>query len=141
MLIQSAIKMTETLQDPFRTAQLEELYGELESKIKSMELNKNVLEDDLTRQLQEIHRQRAELDRKEHELAASMLRDDQENKSLIGVLLEESVKKIFQERPILLETAESKTDDDETIENGIEESVEKSTSSPLPQVAEAITAS
>ena len=140
-LIQSAMKMTEALQDPFRTAQLEELHGELESKIKSMELNKNVLEDGLTRQLQEINRQRAELDRKEHELAACMVRDDQENKSLIGVLLEDSVKKIFQERPTLSETAEWKTDDDEAIENGIEESVAKSISSPLPQRTEAVTTS
>ncbi|KAN0068548.1 hypothetical protein V8E54_013272 [Elaphomyces granulatus] len=141
-LIKSAVKMTEALQDSFRTAQLEELHGELESKIKSMELNKNALEDGLARQLQEIQRQRAELERKEQELSACMLRDDQENRSLIGVLLEESVKKLFQERPILLELTEVKTDDDEAmeaIEDGIQAPIEKSTSSPLSQVPETVT--
>jgi hypothetical protein len=95
---QSALRLTETLNDPLRSAQLEELYHEIDSKIKAMELNKNVLEDELDAQLREIQRQRAELDRKEKDLKATTLRKDVENKALIGHLLEEALQKIFDEK-------------------------------------------
>jgi len=96
-LIQCAMEFTATLQDSVRAAQLEELHNEIDSKIKAMELNKNVLEDSVSHELEEIRRQREELERKEKELVANMLKEDQENKSLIGVLLEESVRSMFYE--------------------------------------------
>ena len=96
-LIEFAVKFTETLQDSVRATQLEELQREIESKIKAMELSKNVLEDSMTCELEEIRRQRQELDEKEKHLVANMLKEDQENRSLIGSLLEESIKRIFFE--------------------------------------------
>ncbi|KAL1983232.1 hypothetical protein VTN96DRAFT_330 [Rasamsonia emersonii] len=120
-LILSAIKLAETLQDPLRTSQLEELHFEVESKIKAMELNKNVLEDTLAQELQEIQRQREELDRREKESIARALREDQENKALIGLLLEESVKRIFDDETKPAEgdrgSPEAKSDDEEV--NGV----------------------
>ena len=93
-LVQSAINMAEALQDTVRAAQLEDLHCEIESKIKAMEFSKNVLEDNLSNELREICRQREELDRKEKELVATMLKEDADNKSLIGDLLAESIQKI-----------------------------------------------
>lgn len=62
------MKLAETLQDPLRALQLEDLHFELESRIKAMELNKNVLENALRHELQVIQQQREELNRKEKEL-------------------------------------------------------------------------
>jgi hypothetical protein len=107
-LIQSALRLTETLNDPLRTAQLEELHHEIDSKIKAMELNKNVLEDELNTQLREIQRQREELDRKEKDVTVTTLREDMENKTLIGLLLEKAVQKIFDEE--LMPRADLKKD-------------------------------
>jgi len=112
-LIQSAVKLAETLQNSLRTAQLEELHYEIDSKIKAMELNKNVLEDSLSHELQEIRQQREALDRKEKDLIANMLREDLENKSLIGILLEESVRNIFAEQVSSLAELEKDQDDAE----------------------------
>ena len=94
-LIQSALALTEALHDPVRSAQLEELHCEIESKIEAMELSKNVLEDGVSSEMEEIRRQREALQRKEEGLVANMVREDQENKSLIGCLLEEQVQRIF----------------------------------------------
>ncbi|KAL8407821.1 hypothetical protein RB594_006584 [Gaeumannomyces avenae] len=68
---------------------------ELSSKIKAMELNKNILEDTLASELQAIQKQRKGLDEKEARLIQAMLKDDMDNKALIGQLLEESVRKTF----------------------------------------------
>jgi hypothetical protein len=95
-LIQSAMEFTESLKDTARTAQLEELHDELDRKIKAMELNENILKTNLSNELQEIRRQREELDRNEKELIATGVRQDQENKSLIGLLLEDAIKKILE---------------------------------------------
>ncbi|KAF2467964.1 uncharacterized protein BDR25DRAFT_233446, partial [Lindgomyces ingoldianus] len=96
-LIDSALRLTEALQDHLRVAQLEELHLEIGSKIKAMELNKNALEDELASELQKISRQREELDEKERSLRAKMLSSDSENMRLIRSLLEESVREIFHE--------------------------------------------
>ena len=61
----------------------------------------------------EIRQQREALDRKEKELIGDMLREDLENKSLIGVLLEESVRNIFAEQASSLEELEKDQDDAE----------------------------
>jgi hypothetical protein len=89
------MKLAEALQDTVRTAQLEDLQYEIDSKIKAMELNKNVLENTLAQELRDIARQREELDRKEKGLIEGMKRDDAENKVLVGVLLSDSVRRIF----------------------------------------------
>lgn len=96
-LVNSARILAETLQDPLRTAQLENLQHELNSKTKAMELNKNVLEDTFSLELQKIQRQREELDMQEKQLTARIIRDDREKKFLIGNLLEESVYRLFDE--------------------------------------------
>lgn len=60
-----------------------------------MELNKNILEDTATTKLQDIQRQREELDRMETQLIKEMVQDDLANKALIRQLLEDSVCEIF----------------------------------------------
>lgn len=98
-LIQSSVRLAETLQDSQRAAKLEELHYEISSRVAAMELNKNVLEDRLAIELQEIQQQREALDKKERGLVATMLREDTENKSLVGILLEDSVQRIFEYGP------------------------------------------
>lgn len=94
-MVISAARLAKTLRDPLRTAQLEELNHEVEGRIKDMELNKNFLEDKLDKELQDIRRKREELNVKEKELISSTLKEDQENKSLIGVLVQESLREIL----------------------------------------------
>ncbi|KAF2187139.1 hypothetical protein K469DRAFT_749501 [Zopfia rhizophila CBS 207.26] len=124
--------VTETLQGTLRAAQLEELHNEIDSKTKAMELNKNVLEVGLARELQEIRRRREELDKEESRLTANMLEEDLENKLLIGSLLEESVRKIFYEEVESHSALEKNEDDldaqkDEEI-NGFAESLTEASS-------------
>lgn len=117
-LIEAAKKCTEALQDSIRALQLDELHKEIDSKIKAMELNKNVLEDAVGHELEKIRRQREELERMEKDLIGNMKKEDLENTSLIGSLLEDSVRKIFSEEEpqTMLErdedNSESKTEDD-----------------------------
>jgi DNA polymerase kappa len=112
--LQAASKLAEALQDSLRTAQLDELHSELENKIKAMELNKNALEDGLSRELRDIRRQREVLDQKEREVKEAMVKEDGENKALIGSLLEESVRRIFAEGGVLRgEERERALDDSE----------------------------
>ena len=47
-----------------------------------MEINENFLKNRLDKQLRAISKQRAELDKREQEAIATMLKDDQENKIL-----------------------------------------------------------
>jgi hypothetical protein len=56
-----------------------------------------VLEDTFSLERQKIQRQREELDMQEKQLTARIIRDDCENKILIGNLLEESVNRLFDE--------------------------------------------
>ncbi|KAI1407606.1 hypothetical protein F5Y13DRAFT_125314 [Hypoxylon sp. FL1857] len=97
-LIKSAVALAFTLGDHKRASQLEEMCYELDSKIKAMDLNKNALENSATAGLEEIQRQREALDKKEKEVIADMMKSDQENKSLVGALLEDSVSRILQEK-------------------------------------------
>lgn len=96
-LVESAQNLAEALRDSIRTAQLKELHLDIDSKIKAMELNKNVLEDEFAREIEEIGQQRKDLDEKEERLRADLRVKDLENTLLIGSLLEESVKRIFDE--------------------------------------------
>lgn len=115
-MIQSASRLAKTLGDRPRAAQLTQLSLEIENRIKDMELNKNFLENRLDEQLRAISEQRAELDRKEQEAITAMLKDDQENKILIGSLLECSCREAFEmDKSKQVETAldRSQTESDE----------------------------
>lgn len=93
-MLQVALDLVEALQDRARAAQLDSLKCELDGKIKAMELNKNVLENGTVEKLEEIRRQREELDRREAELLVDMVEEDRRNKALVGTLLEQSVDSI-----------------------------------------------
>ena len=94
-LLEASVRFAQVLQDGLRAAQLEELLSDLNSQIKALELYKNVLEDTASRKLEDIQRRRDELDRMERELIEGMLKDDVDQKVLIGQLLEDSVRDIF----------------------------------------------
>ena len=91
----AAVQFAETLSDSVRASQLEELYKELKSKIKSQELNKNYLEKKLKDELDEIERQRDELDKREREAISTMVTEDEANMQFIGSLLEGRLRNIL----------------------------------------------
>ena len=70
------MKLTESLQDHSQTNQLWELYYKIYSKIKAMKLNKHTLKDSLSHELQVIHWQHEEFDRKQKALIAKILMKD-----------------------------------------------------------------
>jgi len=96
-MIRSAKRFASSLRDPIREQQFDELKDELEGKIRALELNKNFLETKLEGELQDIARQRRELDEKEKEAIVTMLREDKDHGSLIGGLLSTSIKHILGE--------------------------------------------
>ncbi|KAI0879796.1 uncharacterized protein GGS22DRAFT_182809 [Annulohypoxylon maeteangense] len=95
-LVKSAVTLAFTLGDHKRASQLEEMCYELDSKIKAMELNKNALENSAMAGIEDIQRLRAELDQKEKDTIIDMVKSDQENKRVIGNLLEDSVSRILE---------------------------------------------
>ncbi|RAO74328.1 uncharacterized protein BHQ10_010340 [Talaromyces amestolkiae] len=95
------------------TAKLEDLRLEIDSKIKSMELNKNFLENTLSQQLQKIQQQRDDLDLQEKELRERIVRDDCENKKFIGDLLEDCVNKLFDVEPMTAGDGDQMSDAEE----------------------------
>jgi len=96
-MVHSATRFARVLRDTTREEQFNELHRELEGKIRALELNKNFLETNLEQELQDIAKQRRELDKKEKEAIAVMLREDEDHGSLIGILLSDSVNHIFDE--------------------------------------------
>lgn len=94
-MIEAAVRFAETLSDLARASQLEELYKELQSIIKSQELNKNYLETKLTDELDEIKRQREELVKREQEAISTIVTEDGENTSFVGSLLERRLRSIL----------------------------------------------
>jgi hypothetical protein len=94
-MIQSALRLADTLGDVSRAAELESLCLEIGSRIRDMELSKNFLESRLDEQLRVINKKREELDREEREAIATMLKEDQENTSLVASCLEDAVHDIF----------------------------------------------
>ncbi|RYP85783.1 hypothetical protein DL769_000891 [Monosporascus sp. CRB-8-3] len=115
-LCKSAVTLAATLGDNIRAIKLEEICHELDDKMETMKLNKNALETTATAGLEEIKRQREELDRREREIVAQMVKEDKENKVFMGVLLEESVDRILNEKPYADEVA---TEEQEQVdENG-----------------------
>lgn len=95
-LLEAAAALADTLQDPRRASQLEQLRFDFDTKIRALELSKTAIEDKAVRELEEINRRRAELDKMERELRVRMVAEDRDNKALVGRLLEDSVKDIFQ---------------------------------------------
>ncbi|KJK64717.1 hypothetical protein P875_00011015 [Aspergillus parasiticus SU-1] len=93
--IVSAMRLTEALRDTLRTSQLESLHLDIQAKIKAMEFSKNALEEELSRELEAIQRQREELDKKEVELQAKTIANDNEIKVLMGLLVKKSIERIF----------------------------------------------
>jgi hypothetical protein len=112
-LLDAAVNLAQTLQDNLRAAKLDELRSDINIQIKAMELNKNVLEDTVSLQLEEIQRKREELESTEAELIQRMLNDDTNNKTLIGRLLDDSVRRLF--------TGEKQDEDDEKEEKDDEQ--------------------
>ncbi|KAI0178499.1 hypothetical protein GGR52DRAFT_578803 [Hypoxylon sp. FL1284] len=112
-LLKSATALALALNDHRRAGQLEEMCYELDSKIKAMELNKNVLENSAKVGLEEIQRRREELDRMETEMMANIVREDRENKSLIGALLEDSVGRILEGDTVMEDEAGEQNEDSE----------------------------
>lgn len=97
-MIRSATRFARALRDSPREKQLHELHGELEGKIRALELNKNYLEKRLEREVERIAKQRRELDEKEKETVGTILREDKYYGSLIGGLLSQSVERILDDR-------------------------------------------
>lgn len=94
-MIDAAVKFAENLSDSVRASQLEELYNELKSKIKSQELNKNYLETKLQDKLNEIKRQREELVEQEREAISTLVTEDRDNMHFVGSLLESNLRNIL----------------------------------------------
>ena len=109
-LLEHAVKFAQILQDTVRAAQLDDMRSALDSQIQAMELNKNALEDMATVELLEIQRQREELDRREAALIDGMLKDDLENKALVGQLLEDNARGIFHGGNNVLSRSHAKVD-------------------------------
>ncbi|EYE98319.1 uncharacterized protein EURHEDRAFT_399626 [Aspergillus ruber CBS 135680] len=103
LLVLEAKRLAEALQDPLRTSQLEDLHFDIQNKIQEMELNKNALEANHAHELRALQLQREELDQKEEQLRAKIINSDKENKTLTGLLVKESLKRIFIDRQSALD--------------------------------------
>ncbi|KAK1675199.1 hypothetical protein BDP55DRAFT_159999 [Colletotrichum godetiae] len=139
--LRAALRVAEALQDVSRAAQLEDLVSEVDEKIKAMVLTKNVLENRTLFSLDDIRRQREELDRQEKEVIESMVKEDSDHKALIGRLLEAAVDDIFEKklaRGQILEEAENDAADiyyevSEEIVNGATEDSDMSKGKRTPR--------
>ena len=117
-LLDAAVELAQTLQDDVRAAQLDEIRHDINLQIQAMELNKYVLQDTVSAGLQEIQRQRQELERMEVDLIQKMLVDDENNKALAGYLLEGSVRRIFWSETQAARTQKQEDKGDERKDNG-----------------------
>ncbi|RYP78913.1 hypothetical protein DL771_000298 [Monosporascus sp. 5C6A] len=117
-LCKSAVTLATTLGDNIRALKLEEICHELDDTMETMKLNKNALEIIATAGLEEIKRQREELDRREKEIVAQMVKDDKENKFFMGVLLEGSVDRILTEKPYVDGFATEEEEEEQADGNG-----------------------
>jgi len=66
-MVLSATKLAIALNDTVRAVKMEQVYCELESRMRGMEGKKEFLESTLDKELKAIDEQRAELDKKSHE--------------------------------------------------------------------------
>ncbi|RAL00740.1 ubiquinol-cytochrome-c reductase cytochrome c1 [Aspergillus ibericus CBS 121593] len=99
-----AQKLTENLRDPIRTSQFEDLHRDLQDKIKILEFNKDVLEENQARELRRIEAEREQLNQREETLRAKTIEDDGENKLMMGLLLQETMEQIFKTGAVESET-------------------------------------
>lgn len=81
--------------------------------MEAMKLNKNALEDAATGSLDEIRRQREELDRREAEVLARLVRQDEENRAFMGALLQEEVGRILGDDRLSDGTANGEEQDEQ----------------------------
>ncbi|KAJ5776748.1 uncharacterized protein N7511_001759 [Penicillium nucicola] len=94
-LVLSAMRVTGILQDTLRTSQLEDLHLDLVSKIETMELQKKALDSSLAQDLEDVRLQKEQLEQKEEALRERAVSNDQDMKSLMGILIAETVEKVF----------------------------------------------
>ncbi|RAH64235.1 uncharacterized protein BO66DRAFT_396367 [Aspergillus aculeatinus CBS 121060] len=94
-LVAVAVKLAAALGDALRTAQLDDLHRDLQEKTTILESNKSLLEANLACELDSIRAERERLDRREEALRAKTIRDDGENKRMVGLLVERSLDQIF----------------------------------------------
>ena len=90
-LLESAVKLSQILQDYRRTEKLDNVRKELDSKISAIKLHKAVLEDTAAAGLLDVQRQHDELDRREKAIIKEAVKADRQNNIFIGQFLEEHV--------------------------------------------------
>ncbi|KAH8666324.1 hypothetical protein BX600DRAFT_269678 [Xylariales sp. PMI_506] len=95
-LVKSGVDLAIMLGDDARASKLESICEELGGKEETMEQHKIALLGDMWKRLEQIQRQREELEREEKELIEGVLKSDTENKFLVGMLLDNSVDKILR---------------------------------------------
>lgn len=98
LLILTAKRLAEALQDPLCMSQLKSLHFNIQNKIQAMELNKSALEDNHTYELRVIKLQQEELDQKKKQLRAKIINSDKENKTLMSLLIKESIRRKFNDK-------------------------------------------
>ncbi|QVM12790.1 U4/U6-U5 snRNP complex subunit dib1, variant 2 [Coccidioides posadasii str. Silveira] len=94
-MIHNAIIFTGMIRDTTRECQLNELHLELKRITRSQELHLHFLENRLKDEFTKIRELREELNRREQRALDAMLRENNENRFLVGELLEESFGKVF----------------------------------------------
>lgn len=100
-MVLDAMRLAEVLQDPSRIFQLKELYNDIQNKTQEMELSIFALQDSLVRELAAIQIQREALNQLEERLRAGTRKSERESKALAGVLVQQSVGRIFSSTSVL----------------------------------------
>lgn len=89
-LVGAAAALTEILQDHRRAASLLVMHSEIKEQIEVVEFSRQILRQQADAELENIHRAREELDRREREVAAGLLDEDARHRRTVGRLLEEA---------------------------------------------------
>jgi hypothetical protein len=90
-LVASAAELTEMLQDGARAALMRGIDQDIKVNIRVVHAARGILRDKVDRELEELSRAREELDRREKQIAATMLREDADRRRELGQLLERAV--------------------------------------------------
>lgn len=94
--IDGAMVFVTMLRDPLRESQLQELGVELKRIIKQLELSKHIQETQLQKKLDNIFKQRADLDKREKDAVATVEEEYKENRRLAGLSVEKSIRSVFK---------------------------------------------
>lgn len=94
-MIRCATKFARALRSSACEKQLDELHRELDFIVGALELNKKRLESNLGIEMQDIARQRKELDKQEKNALTTILIEDKDYCSFLGGLLSRSAERIF----------------------------------------------